>query len=478
MSLQAPLSPSADALADMPLHALSLAQASALIRQKTITPVQLVQAYIERIERLDGQVNAFVTPTLDAALQMAHQASREIAQGQYRGALHGIPMAHKDVYLTQGVRTTAHSRHLQDWVPSVSATLVTGLERLGVISLGKTACHEFAFGSPSEDDVFPPARNPWHLAHMPGSSSSGSGAAVTAGLCLAATGTDTGGSIRHPAAACGVVGLKPTRQAYPMSGVIALAPSLDVAGFLTRTALDQALIWDAWHGSDVATACTADVQRSVLHGLRIGVPAGLWCNADNGQATHDPQIQACFDETLQTLQAQGAQVVTVQAVDWPAQPEVVQTANTLIAFEAFQQLQHIWRDHPEQLGQGLRQKLAAAAQLSWNNYHAARVQADVWQQQVSVLLSERVDVLMWPGREALPETLQALMANPTGQRSACNRLFSLTGHPALTCPMGVSTQGLPMALQIGAALHGEGHLLQVAHAVTSAIGWRLPVLLD
>jgi aspartyl-tRNA(Asn)/glutamyl-tRNA(Gln) amidotransferase subunit A len=158
----------------MPLHALSLAQASALIRQKTITPVQLVQAYIERIERLDGQVNAFVTPTLDAALQMAHQASREIAQGQYRGALHGIPMAHKDVYLTQGVRTTAHSRHLQDWVPSVSATLVTGLERLGVISLGKTACHEFAFGSPSVDDLFPPARNPWHLAHMPGSSSSGS----------------------------------------------------------------------------------------------------------------------------------------------------------------------------------------------------------------------------------------------------------------------------------------------------------------
>jgi Asp-tRNA(Asn)/Glu-tRNA(Gln) amidotransferase A subunit family amidase len=157
---------------------------------------------------------------------------------------------------------------------------------------------------------------------------------------------------------------------------------------------------------------------------------------------------------------------------------VVQAANTLIAYEAFQQLQHIWRDHPEQLGQGLRQKLAGAAQLSLNDYHAARVQADVWQQQVSALLAEQVDVLMWPGREALPETLQALMANPTGQRSACNRLFSLTGHPALTCPMGVSSQGLPMALQIGAAMHGEGHLLQVAHAVASAIGWRSPVLLD
>jgi len=475
MSLQTPPDLSAQAHADTPLHALSLVQASALIRLQKITPVQLVQAYIDRIERLNGQVNAFVTTTLDAALQAAHQATREIAQGQYRGPLHGVPMGHKDVYLTQGVRTTAHSRHLHDWLPTVSATLVTGLEHLGVISLGKTACHEFAFGSPSDDDVFPPARNPWHLAHMPGSSSSGSGAAVAAGLCLAATGTDTGGSIRHPAAACGVVGLKPTRHAYPLSGVIALAPSLDVAGFLTRTALDQALIWDAWHGSDVATACAADVQRSVLRGLRIGVPVGLWHNAENGAATHDPQIQACFDETMQQLQAEGAQVLTVEL---PAQPAVVHAANTLIAYEAFQQLQHIWRDQPQQLGQGLRQKLAAAAQLSLDSYQTARVQADVWQQQVSALLAEQVDVLMWPGREALPETLQALMANPTGQRSACNRLFSLTGHPALTCPMGVSTQGLPMALQIGTAMRGEGHLLQVAHAVAAAIGWRLPVLLD
>ena len=171
-------------------------------------------------------------------------------------------------------------------------------------------------------------------------------------------------------------------------------------------------------------------------------------------------------------------MVAVETVDWPPQPAVVQVANTLIAYEAFQQLQHIGRNHPDQLGQGLRQKLVGAAQLSLNNYHAARVQADVWQQQVSALLADQVDVLMWPGREALPETMQALMANPTGQRSACNRLFSLTGHPALTCPMGVSTQCLPMALQMGAAMHGERHLLQVAHAVESAIGWRLPVLLD
>jgi aspartyl-tRNA(Asn)/glutamyl-tRNA(Gln) amidotransferase subunit A len=457
-----------------PLHALSLAQASALIRQRQITPLQLVQACAERIEQLDGQTHAFVTPTLDAALQAANQATREMAQGHCRGLLHGIPIAHKDVFLTQGVRTTAHSRHWRNWVPEVSATLVTGLERLGAISLGKTACHEFAFGSPAPGDVFPPARNPWHLAHMPGSSSSGSGAAVAARYCMAATGTDTGGSIRHPAAACGLVGMKPTRHTYPLSGVIALAPSLDVAGFLTRSALDQAVIWDAWHGSDVSGLCTADVQHTVLRGLRIGVPTDLWQHPDTGQATHDPQIQACFEQALQTLQAHGAQVVPVSM---PPQNQVVQAANVTIAYEAFQQLQHIWREQPQDLGEGLQKKLAGAALLSQSEYHAARVQADAWQQDVSAVLAGQADVLMWPGREALPETLQALMDQPTAQRSACNRLFSLTGHPALTCPMGVSSEGLPMALQMGAALHAEARLMQVAHALSSILGWRLPHLL-
>lgn len=462
-------------LLDRPLHALTLAQASGLIRQHKITPLQWVEAYAERVERLDRHTHAYVTPTLGAALQAAHQATQDIRDGRYRGPLHGLPVAHKDVLLTQGVRTTAHSRHLRDWVPSVSATLVTGLERLGAISLGKTACHEFAFGSPTPDDLFPPAHNPWQLAHMPGSSSSGSGAAVAAGLCLAATGTDTGGSIRHPAAACGVVGLKPTRHAYPMSGVLALAPSLDVAGFLTRTALDQAMIWDAWHGSDVAAACAADVSRSVLQGLRIGVPVDLWQDPVTGQATHDPQIKTCFEQALSTLQAEGARLLPVTL---PPQPQVVQAANTVIAFEAFQQLQHIWREQPQNLGQGLRQKLASAAELTLDNYQHARVQADVWQHQVTALVPTQVDVLMWPGREALPETLQTLMDRPTAQRSACNRLFSLTGHPALTCPMGVSAQGLPMALQMGGAWHGERHLLQVAHAFEAAIGWQLPALLD
>ena len=468
---------------DTPLHALSVAQAAALIGHKKITPTQLVQACAERIERLNPRIHAFVTPTLESALQSAHQATQDIAQGQYRGVLHGIPIAHKDVFLTQGVRTTAHSRALRDWVPEVDAALVSGLARLGAISLGKTACHEFAFGSPAADDLFPPARNPWSLAHMPGSSSSGSGAAVAAGLCLAASGTDTGGSIRHPAAACGLVGLKPTRHAYPMAGVLALAPSLDVAGFLTRCALDQALLWDAWHGSSLVAQCSARAPLAVLQGLRIGVPEGLWQHPQTGQATHDAQIQQGFEQALQILQAQGAQVVAVQL---PPSAQVVQAANTLIGYEAFEQLQRIWREGPELLGQGLRQKLAAAQGLSLNDYHGARVLAEQWRGELSAVLATQVDVLMWPGREALPESLQTLMDQPTAQRSACNRLYSLTGHPALTCPMGLSSEGLPMALQFGAPLHAEGLLLQVAQALEASLGWpspsrlpsRLPWLLD
>lgn len=460
---------------DRPLHALSLAQASTLIRAREITPTLLAEACIERALATDPTLHAFVTRTFDTALAAAHGATREIAGGRYRGPLHGIPIAHKDVVLTQGVRTTAHSRHLQDWLPEVSAALVTGLERYGAISLGKTACHEFAFGSPAAYDLFPAARNPWNPLHMPGSSSSGSGAAVAAGMCLAATGTDTGGSIRHPAAACGVVGLKPTRGAYPMAGVLALAPSLDTAGFLTKAAQDQALIWDVWHGTDVSGLCERAVPNAVLAGLRVGVAKGWAHDPVSGHPTHDPQVQDSFEAALALLQAGGAVVI---GVDLPAQLDVVAAANAVIGFEAFQQLQGIWRDHPEHLGQGLQQKLRGAAEVTLNGYQAARVHADTWQQQVTALFSAQVDVLVSPGREGLPETLQALMDKPTGQRSACNRLFSLTGHPAVTCPMGVSAEGLPMALQFACGYHNESRLLQIAHAFERAIGWQLPQLMD
>lgn len=458
----------------LPLHRLSLWQASQGIRDRVFTPLDLVEAGLDRIRTCEPRVHAWITVTEEDALQAAWHATQEMAGGHYYGPLHGIPIGHKDVFLTRGVRTTAHSRHLLDWVPSVSATMVTRLQALGAISLGKTACHEFAFGSPAPDDLLPPARNPWQPAHMPGSSSSGSAVAVALGMCMAATGTDTGGSIRHPAAACGLVGLKPTRHTYPMQGVLALAPSLDVAGFLTRSTLDQAVLWDAWHGTQITALCLSQSPAEVLRGLRIGIPEGLWEEGD-GSPTHHPQIRTCFEDLLRKLQALGAQVVPVSL---PARDEVVKAANTVIAFEAFGQLQKAWREHPEALGQGLRQKLASAETIALDDYHAAGVQAVQWGQLLSALMPRQVDVFMWPGREQLPETMQSLMDRPTAQRSACNRLYSLTGHPALTGPMGVAAEGLPMAVQIGAAWHQEPLLMQIGHALEQVQGWQLPALMD
>jgi aspartyl-tRNA(Asn)/glutamyl-tRNA(Gln) amidotransferase subunit A len=266
--------------------------------------VALVQSCLKRIAQLDASLHAFITVTADSALREAHQAESQIRAGRYLGPLHGIPICHKDMLLTAGVRTTAHSKLLENWIPDRDASVVTRLKQAGAISLGKTACHEFAFGSPGTDEAFPAARNPWNLAHMPGSSSSGSGAAVSAGMVMAATGTDTGGSVRHPAAACGIVGMKPTYGRVSLHGVIPLAPSMDHVGPMTRTVADNALLLQAMAGHDTQDSHCVDrevpdyleyVGRS-MRGLRLGVPRRYI----DGQP-HVPEVLAAFAEAQRVL---------------------------------------------------------------------------------------------------------------------------------------------------------------------------------
>ncbi|MDB5840025.1 MAG: gatA 2, partial [Herminiimonas sp.] len=283
----------------VPLHYLTIGQAACRIAAGELSPVDLVEACLARIEAIDPTLHAFITVTAERARQEARQAAQEIRAGRYRGPLHGIPIAHKDMLLTEGVRTTAHSMLLKDWVPDADAAAVTRLKQAGAISLGKTACHEFAFGSPAADDVFPAARNPWNPDHMPGSSSSGSGAAVAAGLVMAATGTDTGGSVRHPAAACGIVGMKPTYGRVSLHGVIPLAPSMDHVGPMTRNVADNALLLQALAGHDPRDA--GCVERKVpdfsggidcpIRGLRIGVP-----RREIDAQPHAPEVLAAFAE--------------------------------------------------------------------------------------------------------------------------------------------------------------------------------------
>lgn len=258
---------------------LTIAEAARLIQSKELSPVELVDNRLARIDKLDGRLNSFIRLLADEARRDARAAEKEIIGGRWRGPLHGIPIGLKDIYETAGVTTTGHSKVMQDHVPLTDAHSVTKLRQAGAVVMGKLATHEFALGGPSFDLPWPPARNPWNTGHFTGGSSSGTGAAVAAGLVLAGTGSDTGGSIRGPAAYCGLAGIKPTYGLISRAGILPLAFSLDHAGPLAWTAEDNAIVLQAMAGHDPADPGSADVPipdyRAALgrdaKGLRIGL---------------------------------------------------------------------------------------------------------------------------------------------------------------------------------------------------------------
>src|SRR5579872_4711028 len=237
---------------------LTIAEAARLIRTKELSPVELVDSRLDRIQRFDGRLNSFIRLLADEARRDARAAEAEIAGGRYRGPLHGIPIGLKDIYETAGVATTGHSKVMQDHVPLTDAFSVTKLRQAGAIVIGKLATHEFALGGPSFDLPWPPARNPWDTTRFTGGSSSGTGAAVPAGLVLGGTGSDTGGSIRGPGAYCGIAGIKPTYGLCSRAGILPLAFSLDHAGPMAWTVEDCAILLQAMAGYDPADPASAD----------------------------------------------------------------------------------------------------------------------------------------------------------------------------------------------------------------------------
>src|SRR3954447_23344566 len=299
------------------LALLTIAEAARLIEQKRLSPVELTTALIRRTEALDPQLNAYLLPTADRALDQARQAEQEIIAGGYRGPMHGIPFGLKDIYSTAGIRTTGHSRICLDTVPSADATTVRKLYEAGAVLTGKLATHEFAHGGPSFDLPFPPARNPWNREHFTGGSSSGSGAAVAAGFVPAALGSDTGGSIRGPAALCGIVGLKPTYGLVSRAGVLPLSWSLDHAGPMSRTVEDSAIILQAIAGYDPKDGASANVPvgdyttnlKKGVKGLKVGVPRA-WFDEDLGT---DADTLVAFDAAVKVLEGEGAQFVEIDS---------------------------------------------------------------------------------------------------------------------------------------------------------------------
>src|SRR5207248_309493 len=258
---------------------LTIAEAARLIQQREVSPVELVDSRLARIERLDGKLHSFIRVLADAARAEARAAEGEIAAGKYRGPLHGIPLGLKDIYETAGMPTTGHSKVMQDHVPKADAFTVKKLREAGAVVMGKLATHEFAFGGPSFDLPWPPARNPWDTSRFTGGSSSGTGAAVPAGLVLGGTGSDTGGSIRGPAAYCGLAGIKPTYGLCSRAGVLPLAFSLDHAGPMAWTAEDCAILLQAMAGHDPADPGSANHKipgyRAALKGDAKGLRIGL-----------------------------------------------------------------------------------------------------------------------------------------------------------------------------------------------------------
>jgi aspartyl-tRNA(Asn)/glutamyl-tRNA(Gln) amidotransferase subunit A len=460
-----------------PLHFMTIVEASGLLRSRELSPVELTKAHLARIEALDSRLHAFITVTANEALAQARSAEREIASGCYRGPLHGIPIAHKDIIWTQGVRTTAHSALLKDWTPVENGTVVDRLREAGAITLGKTALHEFAYGTPAEDDVFPPALNPWNLEHAPGSSSSGSGAAVAAGLAMAATGTDTGGSVRHPASVCGIVGMKPTFGVVSVHGVIPLAPSLDHVGPLTRTVRDNALVLQAIAGPDpkdstCSTALPAEFSAAIgnsIKGMRLGVPRTFI-----ETYPHLPEVVQAFDQALCVFRDLGAEL---REIDSPGAQDAIDALNVIIAYEAHRYHRADFSAHPEKYGAVLRERLRKAAAITAAEYEGALEKKRKVSAAFRELMASGIDAIVSPGREAPADTMHEMMTNPT-KRPVTNRIYSITGMPAMTVPMGFSAAGLPLALQIGAAHRQEPLIYQIGAAYEDATRWheRHPLL--
>jgi aspartyl-tRNA(Asn)/glutamyl-tRNA(Gln) amidotransferase subunit A len=453
------------------LHYLTITQAAALMRDKKLSPVELTQAHLARIEALQPRLHAYITVTAEQALAQARAAESEITAGKYRGPLHGIPLAHKDIVWTKGVRTTAHSKLLAEWVPPEDAFVYAKLTHAGAVSLGKTALHEFAYGVPGPDEAFPAARNPWNTERAPGSSSSGSGTAVAAGLALGAIGTDTGGSVRHPAAVCGIVGMKATYGRVSIHGILPLAASMDHAGPMTRTVRDNAVMLQSMAGHDARDPTSVDkpvpdFSRLIgtgLKGVRIGIPERFV-----ESVTHEAEVLAAFERAKGVLRELGA---TLRAVDIAGLDEINDYGTTIVVYEAYQYHKDNLARHPEKYGKAFRDRLMPAAKLTEGDYKVALGKRERLREAYERVYGSQVDVIVSPGRESGAPTMAAMMENPLLIRGTAHRMYNLTGHPAMVQPMGFNAGGMPLGLQIAADHWREDLVYQVASAYEDATSW-------
>lgn len=436
---------------------LTLYEAAAALRARKLSPVDLARACLDRIGRLDGQLNAFITVTSERALADARRAEAEIARGNWRGPLHGIPIAYKDNIDTAGVLTTAASGVFADRVPAEDAEVVRQLSASGAVLVGKLNMHEFAKGTTSAISYFGPVRNPWALDRIAGGSSGGCGAAVAASLCFGAVGTDTGGSIRIPAACCGIVGLKPTYGVVNAQGTVPVSASFDHVGPMCRTVADTALMFRAMTDHPVAQAFDPDAPPRVS-ALRVGVVRTAVPVCDGAV---EPEVQGAFDAALAVVRRLVTDLVPVR-LPMPELDGIIDAESS--SFHARWLAEAPERYDPRTRKDATPEKPMPTAEVERLRQALARHRAATHE------VFSTVDLVVLPTLPTLPMLLRD--ATEPFAFPACTFAFSLGGWPAISVPCGFSRSNLPIGLLIGGPALAEPRVLALAQAYEQATDWH------
>lgn len=450
----------------------TIAEAARLFAAKTLSPRELVRDCLDRAERLNPVIHAFIRFTREAAMAAAVESEARWMKGEQRGPLDGIPIAHKDIYETAGVATTGHSRVLLHHVPQEDAATVRQWKAAGAVSLGKLATHEFAWGGPSFDLPWPPARNPWDITRFTGGSSSGTGAAVAAGVILGGTGSDTGGSIRMPAALCGTAGIKPSYGLCSRAGVLPLAQSLDTTGPLAWTVEDCALLLQAMAGHDPADPSSADRPApDLLTGLGGGVKGlriGVIRHFHETDMPVSPGMQAAIDTSVAALRAGGAEIGEASL---PSLQEFNAAGWIILAAEAYAVHEAWLRTRYRDYGEYLRERLAVAATLSVADY----IQAQRRRRELADAVTEQMrhfDILLTAGSPGEARPIEQMTKWGSFEGPNFTIPFNLTGQPGVVVTAGFGQGGLPLGIQLIGRPFEDATALRVGHALETVLGLR------
>ena len=479
-------------MVDKDLENLTISEVAPKIRSGEVSPVALTKLYIERIERLNPLLSAYLTPTLESALEEAAAAEKEIRSGGYRGPLHGIPVSIKDNFATRGVRTTAGAKALSDWKPDFDATVVTRLREAGAVSLGKTNMHEWAKGSHGVNPFYGTPCNPWDRNRIPGGSSSGSAVAVAAGMCMASVGTDAAGSVRNPSSLCGIVGLKPT---YGRVSVFGGVPgtggySTNHFGPLTRTVEDCATMMQVIAGHDPQDPLSsrepvpdyAEVLGSPIEGMRVGIIKGYF------ERFASNEVSQALANALDTLRSLG---MTVEEVTVPHMDLIPAVQLCTSRVESTGDAEYYLRNHARDYSPSMLSTQIQALTVSGFAYNQSqRIRRIICEGFDEAL--DRVDVIVAPTSPVAALTIdesmnsfvtvdgrKTAMQGPDGNfLTLCTMPFNVNGLPSLSITCGFSEGGLPIGMQIAAGAFREDTVLKVAHAYEQAAPWagRVPQL--